>query len=78
MKNQSYESYRAELIAQEVRPMSRKSWEAEVKRSQPHTVAFTVTPEMARIGSLPVGQYRNHFGVDYQLIRTERLGDYKG
>ena len=73
MTTQSYESYRAELIAQEVTPLSREAWQREIDRSKPHTVMFEVTPEMARIGQLPVGKYRNHFGVDFQLLRTERM-----
>ena len=70
---QSYENYRAELIAQDVTPPSRECWEREVTQAQPHTVDFTVTPEMAQHGELAVGNYRNHFGHDHQLIRTERL-----
>ena len=70
---QSYESYRAELIAQEVTPLTREQWQREVDGNKPHTVNFTVTPEMAKRGSLEVGQYRNHLGHNHQLIQTVRI-----
>jgi hypothetical protein len=69
----TYESYRAALIAQDVRPLSQAAWERENQLSKPHTVEFTVTPEMARRGSLAPGKYRNHFGYDQRLLRTEKI-----
>ena len=70
---QSYESYRAEMAAQLLAPLSREAWDREVALSKPHTVDFTVTQEMAQRGSLAVGVYRNHFGNDQRLIKTERV-----
>lgn len=70
---QSYESYCADLRAQDVAPQSREAWERDCDLAKPHTVDFTVTKTMSQHGSLEPGRYRNHFGLNQQLIRTERL-----
>ena len=70
---QSYESYSAECHAQLVTPASRDAWERDCALASPHTVDFTVTPEMAEHGQLAVGSYRNHFGHNQTLIKTERI-----
>jgi hypothetical protein len=71
--SESYETYCAHCRAQEVRPASRKNWEADTLRAQPHVVEFYVTAEMAKHGTLPEGWHRNHFGRNHKLLKTERI-----
>lgn len=67
----SYESYRAECHAQLVTPLTRAAWDRENEMAKPHTVDFTV--KAGTDASLAPGRYRNHFGANHKLIRTERL-----
>ena len=63
-----YETYARHCRAQLVTPQDKAGWLQAVELNKPHTVDFTVTSDSAQLSP---GNYRNHFGFNHELIRTE-------